>query len=219
MRSHSRPMLRARSPTATSQNPQDSQISAVVIQDARWDGGQHSMARPYSLDLREPVVAAVEKGGLSSRNAAVQFGVGVSTAIRWVGRLRKSGSIAPGKMGVTSRGRSRVSTGPGFFDGLRNAAEALALESQFEHLAHNLAKVRDVLYLIRGTNYPIALEGALKAQGNFLHPRRRLCRGRTYRVDRRKDAGQRHRALRPPVQKKVFNICKKSLPAMARSFS
>jgi putative transposase len=57
------------------------------------------MARPYSLDLRERVVAAVEKGGLSSRKAAAQFGVGVSTAIRWVGRLRKTGSIAPGKMG------------------------------------------------------------------------------------------------------------------------
>jgi len=43
------------------------------------------MARPYSLDLRERVVAAVEKGGLSSRKAAMQFGVGVSTAIRSVG--------------------------------------------------------------------------------------------------------------------------------------
>jgi transposase len=57
------------------------------------------MARPYSLDLRERVVAAVEKGGLSSRQAAGQFGVGVSTAIRWVGRLRQTGSVAPGKMG------------------------------------------------------------------------------------------------------------------------
>jgi hypothetical protein len=135
----------------------------------------------------------------------------------WDGCARAA-ALRLARWAVTSRGRSRVSTGPGFFDGLRNAAEALALEPQFEHLAHNLAKVRDVLYLVRGTNYPIALEGALKAQGNFLHPRRRLCRGRTYRVDRRKDAGQRHRALRPPIQKR-YNICKKSLPAMARSFS
>ena len=45
------------------------------------------MSRAYSLDLRERVVAAVEKGGLSARRAAVQFGVGASTAIRWVGRL------------------------------------------------------------------------------------------------------------------------------------
>jgi transposase len=54
---------------------------------------------PYSLDLRQRVVAAVENGGLSARRAAVQFGVGASTAIRWVDRLRKTGSIRPSKIG------------------------------------------------------------------------------------------------------------------------
>jgi len=54
---------------------------------------------PYSLDLRERVVAAVEKNGLSARQAAVRFGVGASTAIRWVDRLRKTGSLQPSKIG------------------------------------------------------------------------------------------------------------------------
>jgi putative transposase len=57
------------------------------------------MGRPYSLDLRERVVAAVETGGLSCRQAAAQFGVGAATAIRWVGRVRRTGSAAPGQMG------------------------------------------------------------------------------------------------------------------------
>ncbi len=57
------------------------------------------MGRPYSLDLRERVVAAVEKSGMSRRRAAAQFGVGVSTVIHWVRRLRETGSVAPGKMG------------------------------------------------------------------------------------------------------------------------
>jgi putative transposase len=56
------------------------------------------MAKPYSVDLRERVVAAVE-GGLSRRAAAARFGVGVSTAIAWVRRLRERGSAAPGQMG------------------------------------------------------------------------------------------------------------------------
>ena len=57
------------------------------------------MSRPYSLDLRERVVAAAEKGGLSARQAAVQFGVSASTAIRWVGRKRDTGSVAASKIG------------------------------------------------------------------------------------------------------------------------
>jgi len=57
------------------------------------------MGKPYSIDLRERLVAAVVSGGLSCNQAAKQFGVGISTAIGWVRRLRESGSVAPGKMG------------------------------------------------------------------------------------------------------------------------
>ena len=53
----------------------------------------------YSLDLRERVVAAVEKSGLSARQAAARFGIGASTAIRWVGRMRETGSVRPSKIG------------------------------------------------------------------------------------------------------------------------
>ena len=56
------------------------------------------MGKPYSIDLRERVVAAVVTGGVSCHRAAKQFGVGVSTAIGWVRRLRETGSVAPGKM-------------------------------------------------------------------------------------------------------------------------
>ena len=57
------------------------------------------MGKPYSIDLRERVVAAVVTGGLSCNLAAKQFGVGISTAINWVKRLRETGNVAPGKMG------------------------------------------------------------------------------------------------------------------------
>ncbi len=57
------------------------------------------MAKPYSVDLRERVVRAVEQGGLSRRRAASHFGVGISTVITWVRRFRDTGSLAPGKMG------------------------------------------------------------------------------------------------------------------------
>src|SRR3979411_2704699 len=57
------------------------------------------MGKAYSMDLRERVVAAVDKGGLSCHRAAAQFGVGVNTAILWVRRFRETGSVAPGQMG------------------------------------------------------------------------------------------------------------------------
>src|SRR5436190_1959710 len=52
----------------------------------------------------------------------------------------------------------------------RLMTEALALEPQIETLARDLAKSRDVLYLGRGTSYPIALEGALKLKEiSYIH--------------------------------------------------
>jgi len=57
------------------------------------------MGKPYSVDLRERVVAAVETDGMSCNRAAKQFGVGISTAINWVKRLRETGGVAPGKIG------------------------------------------------------------------------------------------------------------------------
>jgi glutamine---fructose-6-phosphate transaminase (isomerizing) len=53
----------------------------------------------------------------------------------------------------------------------RHLTEALTLEPQIELLARDrLAKASDVLYLGRGTSYPIALEGALKLKEiSYIH--------------------------------------------------
>jgi len=52
----------------------------------------------------------------------------------------------------------------------RLMAEALRIEPQIEALARELSKSRDVLYLGRGTAYPLALEGALKLKEiSYIH--------------------------------------------------
>jgi glucosamine--fructose-6-phosphate aminotransferase (isomerizing) len=52
----------------------------------------------------------------------------------------------------------------------RHAAHALKLEGEIEVLAKELAKATDVLYLGRGTSYPLALEGALKLKEiSYIH--------------------------------------------------
>ena len=56
------------------------------------------MTRPYSMDLRERVVAAVA-AGQSCRAVARLFDLGPATLVRWVARQRSCGDCAPRPMG------------------------------------------------------------------------------------------------------------------------
>jgi transposase len=56
------------------------------------------MARAYSMDLRERVVAAVE-AGQSCRTVARNFMVSVASVVKWSQRQRTSGSPAPRPVG------------------------------------------------------------------------------------------------------------------------
>jgi len=50
------------------------------------------------------------------------------------------------------------------------AAEVLNHDARLREIAHEVAKARDVLFLGRGTSYPIALEGALKLKEiSYIH--------------------------------------------------
>ena len=52
----------------------------------------------------------------------------------------------------------------------RHVSTLLHNEAVYERLAHDLAKARDVLYLGRGSSYPLALEGALKLKEiSYIH--------------------------------------------------
>ena len=72
------------------------------------------MARPYSLDLRERVVASVE-GGRSCRATARLFEVSVASVVKWAQRKRRTGSA-----GETGRCGWRVS-GRGCWSGSRRS--------------------------------------------------------------------------------------------------
>lgn len=56
------------------------------------------MARAFSLDLRKRVIDAIV-GGLSTRQAARRFAIGVSTAGSWYRAWRATGSLEPGRQG------------------------------------------------------------------------------------------------------------------------
>ncbi len=56
------------------------------------------MARPYSTDLRDRVVASVASGRTCRATAAL-FGVSVSSVVKWCQRVRATGSVAAYWMG------------------------------------------------------------------------------------------------------------------------
>lgn len=56
------------------------------------------MAGAYSIDLRVRVIEAIE-GGLSTRQAAVRFAIGIATAGAWHRLWRETGDVKPGRLG------------------------------------------------------------------------------------------------------------------------
>jgi transposase len=107
------------------------------------------MGKPYSMDLRERVVAAVEQGGLSRRRAAAQFGLGINTVILWVRRFRETGSIRPGQMGG-------------------HKPKAIA----GEHRAWLLRRIKESDFTLRGLVAELAERGLkvdYRAVWNFVH--------------------------------------------------
>jgi transposase len=60
------------------------------------------MARPYSVDLRERVVRAVESGA-SRRAAAAKFEVSISFVVKLMQRWQRCGTLQPDRLGGAKR--------------------------------------------------------------------------------------------------------------------
>ena len=110
-------------------------------------------------DIVMPTLAGPEIGVASTKAFTCQLAALAALAIA-AGRAR----------GVLSARPTRSRLVHALIEVPRHLTEALALEPQIEQLARDLAKSRDVLYLGRGTSYPIALEGALKLKEiSYIH--------------------------------------------------
>jgi glucosamine--fructose-6-phosphate aminotransferase (isomerizing) len=109
-------------------------------------------------ELVMPTLAGPEIGVASTKAFTCQLAVLACLAIA-AGRAR--GTLTEEDEGNLVRALIEVP---------RHMTEALALEPEIERLARDIAKNRDVLYLGRGTSYPLALEGALKLKEiSYIH--------------------------------------------------
>lgn len=109
-------------------------------------------------DVVFPTLAGPEIGVASTKAFTCQLSVLASLAIR-AGKAR--GILDDAQVGEMVRA---------LIEAPRLANQALKLEPQIEKIAHDLAKVRHVLYLGRDTSYPLAMEGALKLKEiSYIH--------------------------------------------------
>jgi len=109
-------------------------------------------------DVITPTLAGPEIGVASSKAFTCQLAVLACLAIA-AGRAR--GILSEDDERKLVRALRQV---PGLM------AEALRLEPQIERLAPDLGNSRNVLYLGRGTSFPVALEGALKLKEiSYIH--------------------------------------------------
>ncbi len=109
-------------------------------------------------DVTLPTLAGPEIGVASTKAFTCQLSVLASLAVR-AGIER--GTISPGEAPGLIRALSEAP---------RFAQQVLKLEHQIEQVSHRLSKYRHVLYLGRDTNFPLALEGALKLKEiSYIH--------------------------------------------------
>jgi glucosamine--fructose-6-phosphate aminotransferase (isomerizing) len=109
-------------------------------------------------DVVMPTLAGPEIGVASTKAFTCQLAALATLAIA-AGRARGALSEAEEKTLVQA-----------LIEIPRHLNDALSLEPQIERIARDLSKSRDVLYLGRGTSYPLALEGALKLKEiSYIH--------------------------------------------------
>jgi transposase len=94
------------------------------------------MGKPYSMDLRERVVGAIE-GGMSTRQAAARFSVGIATAGAWARLKRATGEVRPAKQGKPKG--SVLDAHAGFILGLIKEAPDTTLDEMVERLREERA--------------------------------------------------------------------------------
>jgi transposase len=90
------------------------------------------MASAYSQDLRDRVIDAVVREGMSRRAAAGRFGVSEASAIKWVQRFERNGSRRARRMGGYLR--PKLEPHREFLEALRSKKADIRLQALCDRL-------------------------------------------------------------------------------------
>ena len=115
-----------------------------------------TLAREADCQLR--TLAGPEIGVASTKAFTTQL---ATLACLALGAARARGRLTPERELALTQALDEVPA---------RAAEVLMQDAAYEQIAHSLVPARDVLYIGRGTSFPIALEGALKLKEiSYIH--------------------------------------------------
>ena len=128
--------------------------------------GQSTLA---VVNVRESSIAR-EAGGIIPTLAGPEIGVASTKAFTCQLTVLACLAIAAGKARGHIDAKLEAELVQALAEMPRHMASVLRDESPYEKLAQSLSKARDVLYLGRGSSYPLAMEGALKLKEiSYIH--------------------------------------------------
>ena len=90
------------------------------------------MPKPYSQDLRDRVIDAVERGKMSRRAAARRYEISESVAIKWLERVERKGSREP--VGHGGHRASKLMPHRDFLEAARSEKPDITLQTLCDRL-------------------------------------------------------------------------------------
>jgi len=105
------------------------------------------MPKPYSQDLRDRVIDAVEMNGMSRRAAARRYEVCESVAVKWLERYRRDGSREP--VGHGGHRRSKLMPHRDFLEAVQAEKPDITLQALCERLLSERAVKADTSMMSR----------------------------------------------------------------------
>ena len=91
------------------------------------------MPKPYSQDLRDRVIDAVERGEMSRRAAARRYEISKSVAIKWLERVERDGSREP--VGHSGHRTSKLMPHRDFLEAVRAEKSDVTLQALCDRLS------------------------------------------------------------------------------------
>jgi len=125
------------------------------------------MPRPYPREIRTRVIEVWQEGGSTQKEIAERFAIGLQTVVRWVGRVRTTGSVDPSPMGGARRARLVDDAGEAM---IRDILDCVP-DTTLREICEVFRESRGVKISPQTMSYTVRRFGYTRKKGAFVHRR------------------------------------------------